>query len=335
LYIGRLSWDRCGYVKDPRTGKRVARPHAPDSWEIAEIPTLRIVDQELWDAVKARQVAIGFAVGRDDDGNALNRAHRRDFLLSGLLTCGCCGGGYTIMAKDRYGCATRRAKGTCDNTHTISRQRVEQRVLSGLKDRLLAPELVAEFVRAFADEMAEADRQAAGARSQLDAQFAEVERRLEGVLRAIENGAWSDALHQRLGELEARRASLRREGESVSEPAPKVRLHPNAAGLYRAKVAALEASLNAPEIKAEASDALRALIDKVVLTPDPDAPDRLRAELHGDLAEILWLGEAVDKRLTPQLGNVRRNEKLPRTDVLRSQLSVVAGTGFEPVTFRL
>ena len=90
LYIGRLSWDRCGYVKDPRTGKRVARPHAPDSWEIAEIPTLRIVDQELWDAVKARQVAIGFAVGRDDDGNALNRAHRRDFLLSGLLTCGCC-----------------------------------------------------------------------------------------------------------------------------------------------------------------------------------------------------------------------------------------------------
>ncbi len=112
----------------------------------------------------------------------------------------------------------------------------------------------------------------------------------------------------------------------MSEPAPKVRLHPNAAGLYRAKVAALEASLNAPEIKAEASDALRALIDKVVLTPDPDAPDRLRAELHGDLAEILWLGEAIDNRLTQQLGNVRQNEKLPGTDVPRSQLSVVAGT---------
>lgn len=30
--------------------------------------------------------------------NALNRAHRRKFLLSGLLTCGCCGGGYTNMA---------------------------------------------------------------------------------------------------------------------------------------------------------------------------------------------------------------------------------------------
>jgi hypothetical protein len=243
LYIGRLTWDRCRYVKDPCTGKRVARPNAPNGWEIMDVPALRIVDQELWDAVKARKADAGFAVGRDGEGNALNRAHRREFLLSGLLHCACCGGGYTIMARDRYGCATRRAKGTCDNTHTISRQRVEQRVLSGLKDRLLAPELVAEFVRAFADEMAEADRQVAGARSQLDAQFADVERRLEGVLRAIENGAWSDALHQRLGELEARKAALRHQRASMSEPAPRIRLLPNAADVYRAKVADLEASM--------------------------------------------------------------------------------------------
>jgi DNA invertase Pin-like site-specific DNA recombinase len=29
LYIGRLAWNRCSYVKDPRTGKRVARPNPP------------------------------------------------------------------------------------------------------------------------------------------------------------------------------------------------------------------------------------------------------------------------------------------------------------------
>ena len=27
LYVGRLEWNRCSYVKDPRTGKRVARPN--------------------------------------------------------------------------------------------------------------------------------------------------------------------------------------------------------------------------------------------------------------------------------------------------------------------
>ena len=123
----------------------------------------------------------------------------------------------------------------------------------------------------------------------------------------------------------------------MSESAPTVTLHPNAAEIYRAKVATLEASLNAPEIKAEASDALRALIDRVVLTPDTNAPDRLRAELHGDLAEILRLGEAGDARSIATGGSIEIacNEKLPRTGVLRSQLSVVAGTGFEPVTFRL
>jgi hypothetical protein len=84
-----------------------------------------------------------------------------------------------------------------------------------------------------------------------------------------------------------------------------------------------------------ASDALRALIDKVVLTPDLGAPDRLRAELHGDLAEILALGEAVEARPKHRAVGGRQNEKLPGTSVLRSQLSVVAGTGFEPVTFRL
>jgi site-specific DNA recombinase len=63
-----------------------------------------------------------------------------------VLTCGICGGGYTIRAKDRYGCATRGRQGTCSNTRTISRQELERRVLDGLQGSLLTPELVAEFI---------------------------------------------------------------------------------------------------------------------------------------------------------------------------------------------
>src|ERR1700730_6323589 len=50
---------------------------------------------------------------------------------------------------DRNGCASRRAKGICDNGQTITRQALKARVLGGLKDKLFAPELVAEFVHAF------------------------------------------------------------------------------------------------------------------------------------------------------------------------------------------
>ena len=55
LYRGVLEWNRCSYVKDPRTGKRVARPNPPELWEVKAVPELRIVDDELWAKVKARQ----------------------------------------------------------------------------------------------------------------------------------------------------------------------------------------------------------------------------------------------------------------------------------------
>jgi site-specific DNA recombinase len=73
LYVGRLEWNRCSYVKDPRTGKRVARPNPRQKWEITDVPQLRIVDDELWQRVKARQETLRFAIGRDAGGNALNR----------------------------------------------------------------------------------------------------------------------------------------------------------------------------------------------------------------------------------------------------------------------
>jgi site-specific DNA recombinase len=75
LYIGRLDWNRCSYVKDPRTGKRVARPNPPEEWESAEIPHLRIIDDELWRRAKAQQKIVRIEMRRDETGNALNRTH--------------------------------------------------------------------------------------------------------------------------------------------------------------------------------------------------------------------------------------------------------------------
>ena len=248
-------------------------------------------------------------------------------------------GGYTIMAKDRYGCATRRSKSTCNNSHTIQRQRLERRVLSGLKDRMLAPDLVAEFMRAFAEETAALQRESAGASARLSRELADVERRLTGVLTAIENGAWSDSLQARLTELEHRKTALTCDIAEAAAPAPVVTLHPNAAELYRRRVAELETALAQPDIASEAAAALAALIHKVVLTPDPTAADGLAVNLHGDLALILRLASRGSGRTGASATRLAQNEKLPTAmavaKAVGSQLTVVAGTGFEPVTFRL
>jgi hypothetical protein len=196
-----------------------------------------------------------------------------------------------------------------------------------LKDRLLTPDLVDEFVRAFETELATLQRDALGTQVRVQRELTDVERRLRGILRAVENGAWNDSVRTRLTELEGRKAELQRQLMITQTPPPQIRLSASAADSYRSKVADSEASLNKDEIKAEAAEVLRLLIERVVLTPDAGAPDGLSAELHGELATILRL--ASDEKRGPRrraAGDGPPNDKRPGTGVLGCQLSVVAGT---------
>ena len=332
LYMGQLVWNRCSYVKDPSTGKRVARPNPMDQHEIASVPELRLIDDELWQQVKARQAVVRTEMGKDGTGNALNRVHRRKFLLSGLLHCGCCGAPYAVLGKDRFGCSTYRSKGTCGNDITINRQRIEARVLAALQSRMLTPELVEHFVRTFEDEVTRRQREASSTQARLHSQMAAVRRKLGGVLRAIEDGAWNDSLKQRLVELEAEKQQVQDQLAATTAPDNTVRLHPNAAALYAAKVANLQASLNDETIRAEAAESLGNLIEKVVLTPDAGAPDGLAAELHGDLAMILTLAASPDSAKLPGISGSKNSRS---RSVPGGQLSLVAGARFELTTFRL
>ena len=177
-----------------------------------------------------------------------------------------------------------------------------------------------EYVHAFAEAWAELERDAGSRRVQLERALADAERGLHGMVRAIEGGSWSDAIKTRLHELENRKAQLKADLAALDAPAP-VRLHPNAAAMYARQIAELEAALNADDIRTEAAEALRTLIDQVVLTPDPMAPDGLAAELRGDLAEILALAAA------PEAGTRRRKgtKNSPERVFAGGQLSVVAG----------
>ena len=108
------------------------------------MPEMRIIDQEIWDAVKARQQSLAYGTSEPGE-NALNDRRRPKHLFAGLVKCGCCGGGYTMISKDLLGCATARNKGTCDNRLNIRRDALETSVLSGLRTHLMEPELFKVF----------------------------------------------------------------------------------------------------------------------------------------------------------------------------------------------
>jgi len=179
LYIGKLVWNRLRYVKDPTTGKRVSRLNPREKWITTDIPALRIIDDDLWQAAKARQAELAvtyaktIAATRAAFANRLNATHRPRSLLSGLLVCGCCGGPYALRGQDRYACSTHVMNGSCGNSRTIAREALEPRMLEGLRGRLMAPEFAAEAMRSYAEETNRLNRER---RSSADADRRELDK---------------------------------------------------------------------------------------------------------------------------------------------------------------
>ena len=60
---------------------------------------------------------------------------------------------WAAIGKDYLACAAARSGAGCSNRTSIRRSRVEEVVLEGLKGRLMEPELVEEFTRAFHEEV--------------------------------------------------------------------------------------------------------------------------------------------------------------------------------------
>ena len=302
LYVGKLVWNRLRYVKDPATGKRVSRLNPRDKWITTEVPELRIVDDELWQAAKARQheLAVKYAnviaATRAAHTNRLNGTHRPRSLLSGLLVCGCCGGPYALRGQDRYACSNHVMNGSCSNSRSITRAALEARMLEGLRARLMAPEIAAEAMRAYAEETNRLNRER---RSSGDADRRELDkitRSIKEIVALVEDGSGSRALLARLRELEAREDELR--AHLAQAPVDIPDIHPNVAGIYRRKVERLAEALQHPQERDEAAEAIRALIDRITLTPGPRRGE-IAATLHGDLGTILeWVAQ---KQNTPGL----------------------------------
>jgi len=313
LYVGRLVWNRQQFVKDPHTGRRQARLNPETKWIVENVPHLRIIDDELWDLVKERQRASRCSVMSPDKGIRSERARRPRYLLSGLLRCGTCGGGFSKISQSHYGCSTARNKGTCNNLLTLRRDALEAKVLDGLKHQLMQPEMVRTFIDEFQRELNRQACEQDGRRGCAARDLAKTEREIGRLIEAIKAGVPGAAIKDEMTALEARRRDLVDQLKAAPPPVP--RLHPNVAAVYREKIASLREALNAEGTRAEAAECIRGLIEEIRLVPEKG---RLSIELFGQLAALLNLAN-----------------QHPRSGGTRVPVTLVAGVGFEPTTFRL
>ena len=324
LYQGRLIWNRQRFVKDPTTGKRLSRPNQPKDWLIENVPQLKIVDEALWKKVASR---LG-DIAQSPTALALRKAafwkeRRPRYILTGLVTCGCCGHPLVAAGKDYLRCARFDRNGLCSNRRGIRRGVLESTVLSALQHNLMAPELVVEFISAFNQEVnrgranAELDRQSARRR------LCEVQGKLDGLITAIAEGIRSPGLQQRLDSLEAEKRKLDIQ-LSLPKPTP-VRIHPNLAELYKKKIEKLHEALLSADTRASALELLRSIVEKIVVHPRGNGVFEI--ELIGEIANMVEIAIENERGAG--------NKRTALSEAERRSVKVVAGAGFEPTTFRL
>ena len=80
---------------------------------------------------------------------------------------------------------------------------VEERVLAGLKDRLMAPEAAAEAMRAWAEETNRINRERHASGASDRKELAQVEKKIAAMIAVIEDGGYVRGMVDRLRELEA------------------------------------------------------------------------------------------------------------------------------------
>jgi hypothetical protein len=207
VYVGKLVWNKLRYVKDPETRKRRSKANKAEAVIEKDVPHLRIMDQDLWKVVKQRQPEV--MLGPQNIRTKPWDRRRPRYLLSGLVKCSACGGGYVQISKTHLGCATSRNKGTCDNRLGISRHALEQTIVDGLKQHLMDPELFKEFCAEFIREVNRLKHDQAAQRSVLEAELTRIARRIRKIVDAIAEGVPVRSLKDELMALEAREDEIK------------------------------------------------------------------------------------------------------------------------------
>ena len=333
LYIGQIVWNKVSYPKNPDTGRHVTRNNPESEWVRKEVPELRIIDQELWDRAKARQKRTR------SEHKGFWQHQRPRHLLSYRLKCGVCGGGMCKISSHRYGCSTARNKGDtlCSNHRTVRQDRLENTVLESLQKNLMDPKLVEVFCKEYRAHVNRLRMEHNASLAGNKAELKKLGRRQDQIVQAVMDGYASEKLKQESNTIDAREKELGR--LIAGEREAPVLLHPNMADRYRKEVTGLISALSDEKHKEEAIGLLQSLVDKVVLTPDPNS-DELLIDLYGDLAGILNVAigketgkepqQEIDLRQIRMVVGLDNPRSTPRTGHRQGKL--VGPAGLEPAT---
>ena len=192
-------------------------------------PVLRIISDDLWNAVQARNQNAKDAYLRHTNGRVWGRPGGADskYLLPGFATCSVCGG--TLEVRQRrlgteklpvYGYATYHRKGitVCDNRLEVRMDVVDLAVLSTLENEVMNPEVVRRALRHSLDAIRPSADALNERKHALLTEHDNVQRELHRLADAVASGVNSSTLMNRLHQGERRVQDIDRELKTYSLP---------------------------------------------------------------------------------------------------------------------
>ena len=216
-YRGFLIWGERVFEQRPGRRWKVPRPQDRNRWLTKERPDLRIVPDELWHRVQSRLAEVDGLVKRQAGSNLLRgrqcATHARH-LFSGVMRCGLCGGPISIVAgghgSPRYGCrqSWRHGRTTCANRMSVRAKVVDPLLLSALQSQLTSPDVAAYVTDAVSARVAAALVEGPRRRERLEADRANVQRKLHNLVQGLENNGATPSIVGRIRDREAELARL-------------------------------------------------------------------------------------------------------------------------------
>jgi site-specific DNA recombinase len=171
--IGVLQWNKASYPLNRETNTHTPKINPRSEWVIGYNANHQFIPIWLYQKVQA-------VVARRRTGTGGPKASVPRRLLTGQLKCGVCRTGtMRIIAADKYGrdrvgCAVYTARGDCNNGRTYYLDTIEKMVVTGLRDFLSSPELVAAQFEEASDEINRI-------RKDLEAERTAIEAEVEGL----------------------------------------------------------------------------------------------------------------------------------------------------------
>ena len=297
IYNGRQTWNKTKWVKDPVTGRRRRTLRPESEWVITDHPELKIIDDELWMAARCRERATRQKTVRQREALKKYASGGRGprYLFSGLLKCGCCGGPYVIVDRYRYGCAIHKDRGV---TACANSAKIARETAEQILLRGIKDDLLSEEAyRLFEHETRQLLKDMQPDPSAARRRAAKTKSEVDNIMAAIRQGVITPTTKRALEDAENATRNAEAELQAILTFQP-AQILPRAREIYRNMVAKLECI---DDVTA-AREAIRAIVGEIRLVPE-----------NGELwAETKQCGLAA-----------------------LSQITAVAGAGFEPTTFGL